>query len=149
MLLCEGIEMSFGGVPVLKGVDLRLRPGTVTALAGENGAGKSTLMKIASGQYKPDAGEVRVLGEILPAGNTKAANERGVAIVPQELASIPELTVYEHLFIGREIRTPLGTLNRRAMIAEARKARGECGLAIEPAGQVSALPCGGRPSSVV
>jgi len=144
MLLCEGIEMSFGGVPVLKGVDLHLQPGTVTALAGENGAGKSTLMKIASGQYRPDAGEVRVLGEVLPAGSTKAANERGVAIVPQELASIPELTVYENLFIGREIRTPLGTLNRRAMIAEARTALGEFGLTIDPTVQVSTLPVGVR-----
>jgi ribose transport system ATP-binding protein len=101
-------------------------------------------MKIASGQYKPDAGEVRVLGEALPAGSTKAANERGVAIVPQELASIPELTVYENLFIGREIRTPLGTLNRRAMIAEARTALGEFGLTIDPAVQVATLPVGVR-----
>src|SRR5690606_19618007 len=71
-------------------------------------------------------------------------NERGVAIVPQELASIPELTVYENLFIGREIRTPLGTLNRRAMIAEARKALGEVGLTIDPTVQVSTLPVGVR-----
>ncbi|RZI91102.1 MAG: ATP-binding cassette domain-containing protein, partial [Microbacterium sp.] len=68
MLLCEGIEMSFGGVPVLKGVHLHLQPGTVTALAGENGAGKSTLMKIASGQYRPDAGVVQVRGEVLTVG---------------------------------------------------------------------------------
>lgn len=144
MLLCEGIEMSFGGVPVLKGVDLRLQPGTVTALAGENGAGKSTLMKIASGQYKPDAGEVQVRGQALLAGSTKAASELGVAIVPQELASIPELTVYENLFIGRELRTPLRTLNRRAMIAEATAALRGFGLDIDPTVQIGTLPVGVR-----
>lgn len=144
MLRCEGIEMSFGGVPVLKGVDLHLQPGTVTALAGENGAGKSTLMKIASGQYKPDAGEVQVRGQALLAGSTKAAAELGVAIVPQELASIPELTVYENLFVGREVRTPFGTLNRRAMIKQAKTALHEFGLTIDPTVQIGTLPVGVR-----
>ena len=144
MLLCEGIEMSFGGVPVLKGVDLELQPGTVTALAGENGAGKSTLMKIASGQYRPDAGEVQVRGQALLAGSTKAATELGVAIVPQELASIPEMAVYENLFVGREIRTPLGTLNRRAMIKQAKASLEDFGLDIDPTVQIGALPVGVR-----
>lgn len=144
MLLCTGIEMSFGGVPVLKGVDLHLQPGTVTALAGENGAGKSTLMKIASGQYKPDAGVVQVRGETLPSGNTKAATALGVAIVPQELASIPEMTVYENLYVGREIRTSLGTLNRRAMIREARQSLEEFGVDVNPSAQMDSLPVGIR-----
>lgn len=144
MLLCEGIEMSFGGVPVLKGVDLSLQPGTVTALAGENGAGKSTLMKIASGQYKPDAGTVQVHGEVLLGGSTRAAADLGVAIVPQELASIPELAVYENLFIGREIRTKLGLLNRRAMISQARTSLETFGLDIDPTVQIGTLPVGMR-----
>ena len=144
MLLCEGIEMSFGGVPVLKGVDLHLQPGTVTALAGENGAGKSTLMKIASGQYRPDAGDVQVRGQALVAGSTKAAAELGVAIVPQELASIPELAVYENLFVGREIRTPLRTLNRRAMIKQAKASLQDFGLDLDPTVQIGTLPVGMR-----
>lgn len=144
MLLCHGIHMSFGGVPVLKGVDLVLRPGTVTALAGENGAGKSTLMKIASGQYKPDAGGVSVRGQALVAGSAKAATELGVAIVPQELASIPELAVYENLFIGREIRTRIGTLNRRAMIKQAKASLEDFGLTIDPTVQIGTLPVGVR-----
>lgn len=86
LLECSGITKSFGGVPVLKGVDLRLEPGTVTALAGENGAGKSTLMKIISGQYSADSGTVAVGGRHLAAGNTRDAVKHGVAIVPQELA---------------------------------------------------------------
>lgn len=144
MLLCEGIEKSFGGVPVLKGVDLHLQPGTVTALAGENGAGKSTLMKIASGQYAADAGEVRINGQLLPASSARAAAELGVAIVPQELASIPELTVYENLFIGHEVRTRFGMLNRRAMIRQARAKLLSFGLDIDPTVQIKTLPVGVR-----
>ncbi|WP_232531728.1 sugar ABC transporter ATP-binding protein [Microbacterium halophytorum] len=144
MLLCTGVAMSFGGVPVLKGVDLSLEPGTVTALAGENGAGKSTLMKIASGQYSPDAGTVEVDGRTLPAGSTRAATELGVAIVPQELASISELTVYENLFVGREVRTRLGLLNRRAMIERATASLQEFGLDIDPTTQMGTLPVGVR-----
>jgi ribose transport system ATP-binding protein len=68
LLECSGITKGFGGVPVLKGVTLRLEPGTVTALAGENGAGKSTLMKIISGQYSADGGTVSVSGSPLTAG---------------------------------------------------------------------------------
>lgn len=144
MLRCARIEMSFGGVPVLSGVDLDLMPGTVTALAGENGAGKSTLMKIASGQYRPDSGSVEVRGKRLTVGSTKAAAQLGVAIVPQELASIPELAVYENLFVGRELRYSLGLLNRRAMIREARIRLEDFGLNIDPTVQIGSLPVGVR-----
>jgi ribose transport system ATP-binding protein len=144
MLTCTDIRKSFGGVPVLKGVELRLEPGTVTALAGENGAGKSTLMKIASGQYRPDEGAVSVRGSELPSGNTRAATELGVAIVPQELASIPDLSVYENLFIGRERRMRLGTLDRRAMVREAREQLARFGLDLDPRTRMGTLPVGIR-----
>ena len=97
-------HQEFRGVPVLKGITLDLQPGTVTALAGENGAGKSTLMKIVSGQYSADHGSVTVQGHHLAAGNTRDAVKHGVAIVPQELASIEDMTVYENLFVGRDLR---------------------------------------------
>ena len=98
-------HQEFRGVPVLKGITLDLQPGTVTALAaGENGAGKSTLMKIVSGQYSADHGTVTVQGHHLAAGNTRDAVKHGVAIVPQELASIEDMTVYENLFVGRDLR---------------------------------------------
>lgn len=129
---------------MLKGISLTLEAGTVTALAGENGAGKSTLMKIASGQYKPDKGSVKVRGEQLPAGDIQAAHRLGVAIVPQELASIPEMTVYENLFVGRELKSPLGLLNRRAMINQTREHLGSFGLDIDPSAQMKFLPVGVR-----
>jgi ribose transport system ATP-binding protein len=140
---CHGIRMSFGGIPVLKGISLALEPGTVTALAGENGAGKSTLMKIASGQYKPDEGTVEVRGEHLHAGDIQAAHRLGVAIVPQELASIPEMTVYENLFVGRELRS-VGLLNRGAMVRKAREFLEPFGLEIDPAARMGSLPVGIR-----
>lgn len=143
-LVCSDISMSFGGIPVLRNVSLTLELGTVTALAGENGAGKSTFMKIASGQYRPDAGSVRVHGTELPSGNTRMAAALGVAIVPQELASIPELTVYENLYVGREKRTRFGTLNRRAMIREARESLADFGLDLDPTVRMGSLPVGIR-----
>lgn len=140
---CLDIHKGFAGVPVLKGITLTLEPGTVTALAGENGAGKSTLMKIASGQYRADSGSVEVAGAQLPVGNPQAANQLGVAIVPQELASIPDMTVYENLFIGRELRRG-GFLRRRAMRAEARTMLAKFGLDIAPEAQMGSLPVGIR-----
>jgi len=144
MLACADVHKSFGGIPVLRGVDLVLAPGSVTALAGENGAGKSTLMKIASGQYRPDTGTVTVRGEALPSGDTRAATGLGVAIVPQELASIPDLTVYENLFVGHELRTRLGALDRRRMVQEARAQLDAFGLSVDPRARMGSLPVGVR-----
>ena len=143
LLECSGITKGFGGVPVLEGVTLRLEPGTVTALAGENGAGKSTLMKIISGQYSADHGTVSVGGSPLAPGSPRDAVRHGVAIVPQELASIEDMTVYENLFVGRELRRgPL--LNRRAMITEARQTLGLFDVAISPTARMGSLPVGLR-----
>jgi ribose transport system ATP-binding protein len=143
LLRCVDIHKSFGGVPVLEGISLELEPGTVTALAGENGAGKSTLMKIISGQYSADHGSVAVGEATLASGNTRDAVRHGVAIVPQELASIEDMTVYENLFVGRELKTgPF--LNRRAMIGEARDALAVFGVEINPSARMGSLPVGLR-----
>jgi ribose transport system ATP-binding protein len=143
LLHCNDIQKSFGGVPVLKGITIDLQPGTVTALAGENGAGKSTLMKIISGQYTADHGTVAVGDTTLASGNTKDAVKHGVAIVPQELASIEDMTVYENLFVGREL-TVGPFLNRRAMIDEARDALAVFGVDINPSARMGSLPVGLR-----
>lgn len=141
VLECLDIEKSFGGVPVLKGVSLTLQYGSVTALAGENGAGKSTLMKIASGQYRADSGSVTVAGRQLHAGSMADAHRLGVAIVPQELASIPDMTVYENLFVGQEIRRA-GLLDRRAMIRRAREALQVFEVDIKVTAPMRSLPVG-------
>ncbi|SDS77269.1 sugar ABC transporter ATP-binding protein [Microlunatus soli] len=140
-LECRELIKGFGGIPVLKGVSLALEQGSVTALAGENGAGKSTLMKIASGQYRADSGSVLVGGTALTAGNMAEAHRSGVAIVPQELASIPDLTVYENLFVGRELRRA-GFLDRRGMIKQARAAMDVFGVDIPVTARMASLPVG-------
>ncbi|WP_152365985.1 sugar ABC transporter ATP-binding protein [Microlunatus speluncae] len=141
VLRCREVAKGFGGVPVLTGVSLDLEPGTVTALAGENGAGKSTLLKIASGQYRADRGGVELNGRELHGGSVTDAHRAGVAIVPQELASIPDLTVYENLFVGRELRR-FGFLDRRAMIMAARQALAEFGVEIPVTARMRSLPVG-------
>ncbi|WP_405927279.1 sugar ABC transporter ATP-binding protein [Streptomyces sp. NBC_00035] len=131
-LECRGLVKAFGGISVLRGVSLTLEPGTVTALAGENGAGKSTLMKIVSGQVRPDAGDVFVAGEALRHADARIARELGVGIVPQELAPILDMTVYENLFAGRELKRRSGLLDRRRMAARAREMLEVFGVDIDP-----------------
>lgn len=144
MLKCEALQKAFGGVPVLKSVSVQFEAGTITALAGENGAGKSTMMKIASGLYRADAGDVFIRGHELSQGDPKAAHALGLAIVPQELASIEDMTVYENLFVGREIRNRFGMLDRGEMINQSRAALGEFDVNIDPTTRLGRLPVGLR-----
>jgi len=130
---CAGIAKQFDGVPVLKGITARFEPGTVNILAAENGAGKSTLFKIISGQLVPDAGSVTVFGEKIGRFDPRFAQQRGISIIPQELMPIPEMRVYENLLIGLETRGPLGLLNRRQMIDQARRMLESFELEIDPA----------------
>lgn len=99
-----GIEKSFGTVKVLHGIDLILKEGSVHALMGENGAGKSTLMKILAGVHKLDQGEIQINGEVVEISSPKMAGHLGIAMIHQELSPIPEMTVAENIFLGREPR---------------------------------------------
>ncbi|MDQ2755163.1 MAG: sugar ABC transporter ATP-binding protein [Actinomycetota bacterium] len=143
-LQCQDLTKAFGGVPVLRGVSLTLEPGTVTALAGENGAGKSTMMKIASGQLRPDGGSVLIDGSPLAHADPHAAHQQGVAIVPQELAPILDMTVYENLFLGRETRTRAGLLDRRSMARQAHELLEVFGVDINPQTRLRSLSVGLR-----
>lgn len=127
-----GLQKAFGGVPVLKSISFEVPTGHVTALAGENGAGKSTVMKIVSGQLKADAGEVFIFEQTLEQGDPGTSRHAGVSIVPQELAPYLDLSVYENLFVGREIHNRLGLLNRSQMIKDSRKMLEIFGLNIDP-----------------
>lgn len=134
-LEARNLAKGFGGVPVLRDVSFSVEPGKLTVLAGENGAGKSTLMKIVTGQLRPpNQGEVLIegqppLGQVSP----QHARAQGVGIVPQELAPpYPDMLVYENLFVGRELRTKAGLLNRRAMISQARSMLEMFGVDIDP-----------------
>ncbi len=97
------ISKSFPGVKALQDVNFNLKAGEVLALLGENGAGKSTLMKILSGVYVKDHGEIKVFGETIATLNPKKAQELGIAIIHQELNMCAHLTVAENIFLGSEI----------------------------------------------
>lgn len=102
LLEMNAIEKSFNTVQVLHGVDFVLRKGTVHALMGENGAGKSTLMKVLAGIHKCDRGTVSIRGKTVEINSPKQAQEMGVAMIHQELSPIPEMTVAENIYLGRE-----------------------------------------------
>ena len=112
----QGVSKSFPGVKALDGVDFDLRAGEVMALLGENGAGKSTLMKILSGVYQRDEGQVTVFGKEVEIGLTpRKAQELGITIIHQELNMCQHLTVAENIFLGRELRMKDGRLDNKAM----------------------------------
>ncbi|SHO66556.1 ribose transport system ATP-binding protein [Pseudoxanthobacter soli DSM 19599] len=98
-----GITKSFAGVGVLHGIDLTVTPGTIHGLFGHNGAGKSTLLKILAGALPQDAGTLSVDGETVSLSSPREALAKGIGCVYQELRLIPNLTVAENLFLGREI----------------------------------------------
>ena len=99
----KNIAKSFSGTKVLKDVNLELGHGEILALLGENGAGKSTLMKILSGIYSKEEGEIYLDGELCHFQNPKEAQNKGIAIIHQEMNLCNDLTVRENIFLGREI----------------------------------------------
>jgi ribose transport system ATP-binding protein len=105
-----GIGKSFPGVRALVNARFDLRPGEVHALMGENGAGKSTLMKILSGVYVRDSGEIRLQGQPVEIGSPHEAQKLGITIIHQELSLMRHLTAAQNIFIGREPRTFGGLL---------------------------------------
>ncbi len=121
LLEMKGISKEFPGVKALENVDLTLDKGEVLALLGENGAGKSTLMKILSGIYGLDAGEILVDGQKADINNVSDATDLGISIIHQELNLIPDLCVYENIFLGREIVNPItNRINKSALKEESK-----------------------------
>ncbi|MDO4273732.1 MAG: sugar ABC transporter ATP-binding protein [Eubacteriales bacterium] len=102
ILEATGINKSFSGVTVLNGAELTIKPGELHALMGENGAGKSTLMKIIMGIYTKDAGKVVLEGKEVDFKSAREALDAGISMIHQELSPIPEMTVAENVFLGRE-----------------------------------------------
>ena len=120
ILSMEKADKHFHGVHALKGVSIALRRGTVHAICGENGAGKSTLMKILMGVYSADSGTMHLKGQPVKFQSPRQALDAGIAIIEQELTPIPDMTVAENIFLGREpMRAGLFVdyeeLNRRAV----------------------------------
>jgi ABC-type sugar transport system ATPase subunit len=131
ILHMRNISKSFSGVEVLHGVDLDLFRGEVLALVGENGAGKSTLMKILMGIEQPNAGEIMINGELALIENPARALELGIAMIHQELSPIPEMTVEENMYIGREINR-FGFVNTRKQVQKTREWLAKLNIDISP-----------------
>ena len=134
----RGISKEFPGVKAVDEVNLEILPGEVHALAGENGAGKSTLMKILSQVERPTEGEVEISGERVAFHGPGHAQSLGVAMVYQEFALAPHLSVAENLFLGRE-PARAGFVNRRKEKEKARELLGRVGLEVDPGRLVSSL----------
>jgi D-xylose transport system ATP-binding protein len=120
----RNISISFGGIKAVDDVSVDLYPGEVVGLLGHNGAGKSTLIKVLSGAYKGDAGEVRINGEKAEINNPRDARGYNIETIYQTLALADNLDAASNLFLGRELLTPMGLLDDARMEAETRKIMG-------------------------
>jgi ribose transport system ATP-binding protein len=136
----SGIEKSFPGVHALRSARFDLHAGEVHALMGENGAGKSTLMKILTGVYQPDGGEIRVARDAVTVQGPRDAQDLGISIIHQELYLMNHLTAAQNIFIGREPRRGLGIfVDEAKMNEDARALFRRMKVDIDPAGEVGSL----------
>ncbi|MFN8520347.1 MAG: sugar ABC transporter ATP-binding protein [Chloroflexota bacterium] len=138
------ITKRFPGVVALHDVSLDVRAGEVHALVGENGAGKSTLMRILSGVYTEFEGALLMGDEPVAFGDTREAQDAGIAMIHQELNLVPGLTVYENIFLGREHRNRLGVLDRASMRRASEALMARLGLDIDSDRAVDRLRVGQR-----
>src|SRR3712207_3976694 len=132
----RNVSKEFPGVLAVDSVDLEILPGEVHVVCGENGAGKSTLMKLLSQVERASEGTIGISGQPVEFHGPGYAQPLGVAMVYQEFALAPHLSVYENLSLGRERRS---ALHRRAEAREARELLGRVGLRIDPSRMVSTL----------
>ena len=139
LLRLTGISKTFPGVRALEGIDFDLRAGEIHALMGENGAGKSTFVKILSGVYLPDEGEIALDGQAIAIADPKRARELGISPVHQELQLEPYLTIAENIFLGRQPVGRFGLIDYGAMNREAGRLLRDLGAEIEPTRLVGSI----------
>lgn len=121
ILVMENISKAFPSVQALDNVQLAVKKGTVHALMGENGAGKSTLMRVLIGLHPPDSGKIFFKGQEVAIPDTKTALDMGISMIHQELSPVPDMTVAENIYLGREPLGKFGLINKRKMISDTRK----------------------------
>ena len=131
-LRAEGIVKRFGALTALDGVDLHVRNGEVLGLIGDNGAGKSTLIKIITGFHRPDAGRLVIEGDEVNLRSVSQARALGIQTVFQDLALVPELSVYHNMFLNSEpVLKPLPLLNNKKMKEMTRRYLDDIGVRIK------------------
>ncbi len=131
LLEMKGIVKEFPGVKALKGVDFSVREGEVHALMGENGAGKSTIIKVLTGIYPKNGGQIFFDGKEVNPRTVQEAQQIGISTIYQELNLVPFQTVYENMFLGREIRKSIGMLDRKKMIQECERILEDLGIQVD------------------
>lgn len=134
----DNVSKSFRGVAAVDSVSLSVPRGHVRALLGENGAGKSTLIKMLTGAYGTDSGEIRLDGRRIDNQPPSATLDRGVVAIYQEFNLTPQLSVAENIFLGR-FPGRRGWLDRKTLVAEAEKILGRLGVPIDPFARVESL----------
>jgi methyl-galactoside transport system ATP-binding protein len=135
----ESITKVFPGVRALDDVTLRVRPGTVHALMGENGAGKSTLMKCLFGIYKEDGGTIKLNGQVCHFKDSHDALKNGVSMIHQELSNVPERSVAENIFLGREPLKKTGLIDHKKMNEETSVLLKRLDIDIKPERRIGSL----------
>jgi ribose transport system ATP-binding protein len=138
------VTKSFGGVHALSGVDFSLAPGEIHTLVGENGAGKSTLIKVLTGVYTPDAGEVRFAGEPVHFRRPSDAQDAGISTIYQEVNLVPLLSVARNIFLGREPRNRLGLIDVKRMNRDADDLLARLGVRIDVTAELGRLGLGAQ-----
>ncbi len=133
------VGKSFGGTRALDGVSIAINAGSVHAFVGENGAGKSTLGKIVAGVFPPDQGQLSLRGEPVSFRSPREALQRGIALVAQEVAVVPQRTVAENVFLGNEPRR-LGFVQRRRLRERFEQLVADTGLVVPADAVVGSLP---------
>jgi ribose transport system ATP-binding protein len=136
------ITKSFGGVAALNKVSLKILGSEVNAIVGENGAGKSTLMNIFSGVYADYEGTVLLDGEEVHFLNPKQAQQNGISIIHQELNLIPNLSIAENIFLGREFTSRSGFLDYKKIYRESEKLLNALELNVSPKAKINRLKVG-------
>ena len=142
VLAVRDCSKTYPGALALAGIDFNISAGEVRALVGKNGAGKSTLVKILAGAVRPDRGEIRMEGEVVHLTSPQSARELGIALVNQELAIVPELSVAENIYLGRwsEASGSRAFVTRSVLEEKAAAQLAELGVALDPkakAGRIS------------
>lgn len=136
--MCRNLVKEYGNTPVLKSVNLWVRPGKVVGLIGENGAGKSTFNSIIAGIVAPTSGEMWLDGEEYRPNSPSQALEHGVALIHQEIRLLPGLSVAENLFLGR-LPMRNGRIDRGRMLEESRAVLAALDVKVDPG--VTSLAC--------
>jgi ribose transport system ATP-binding protein len=126
------IGKEFSAVPVLKEINIEILRGEILGIIGENGAGKSTLMKIFSGIYTPTSGEIQFEGNKVAIPDPLSAKNLGISILPQEFNLVNDLTVYDNIFLGSEIRKKSGLLDKKRMMERTTELLRELEVEIKP-----------------